>query len=340
MASTEEMLSASRIELVELDVQLPDAAQVTNEAQFAIALLRHLDLALEVTKTADVDIRLRIVFAADHTASVKKALRDHGRDFEAENFRAQREAVVVGGKTLSRWTDAGALEAICILNAAHWAEMPADGGLSRIFMLMHELAHVIIEVGARKREKPCFGTHEKELRYFCWIAVDEFHADRIATLMLDAPGILKDSAGNQSSIADLQGALFADPILALLDSFRMWTVTRIQAYRVTSRGLDAIYGELMPRVIELFTAIAHMVGMNSRADDPAARCRALLEHAASFQTYMADIWDDVAAAFTSDASAPDKADKLYGLIAQFIAGLGLQIEDRPDGRYIHVSQPR
>jgi hypothetical protein len=285
------------------------------------------------------DVELDVILTDDMGPHVNRIKAGYGNT-SSSPYNPVRNTVAARGITL---TDPRRppLRASIVLDQDAWTK---DGGYEvvlRAYLFLHECGHVLQQArgtGAADWQhwaSPA-RTHEETVRRAAWIIWDEFDADLTADSMCRS-FVLKDHQGNPVGPGEHLADSFARSARDLLKRLCTFVINEVQAYRCHRRSLKGLYENAASMIGELLLVLAHLsalcIGMKKVEElkNELATLRGFCEYIADdFQSFLEALAEN-----SSHAAEPE----LVRICNAVFDRVGLEIEDQPQGLYIHVFEP-
>lgn len=296
--------------------------------------VRSLIHLFELTDIEGQDVALRIILSDEMAEHVNRIHRELGNRLSAPYSRI-RESVVSFGITITA-VPRPPLEAWIVVDSAPWSVQDDDSLLVRTYLLAHELGHVLQEArGEGTADVHPLPTFAAWLEDAAGILQLEFDADRVATGTCGL--VLRDVRGEPARAGALWAPRMAGASCAVLSSLCAF-VHDVQAYRITSRGLDSLYPRGSQLVYELLLTLAHALALCDSAE-VFAIVEDKLSATEGYAEYLQPDWEGISGALRTGDRA-EGARELVRIMSSILARIGLRIEDMPNGSpFVHVHEP-
>ena len=306
----------------------PRHDQITAELRKVISPLESADLGLVH------DVMLHIVLSDRMEHHVDRIREDHG-SAGSTSYRRARRTVSASGITLVSPNRPPVVASI-VLASEPWATDFPQNVLLRVYLLCHELGHVLQRGrGSGLDYSMPSLTNAEEMRRAAVVIREEFDADRTADGLCKL--LLRDDAGNALDAGSIMGPEFCGAAISILGDFCSFA-RRVRDYRVTGIGLDELYQTVGALVGEALLIVTHAVALYAGAGK-LPDFEQVIRTCNGFALYVAPDWDNFLMSLVESDDAVAEL-RLVRIIEAILHRLGLRIEDRPGAHpFVHVHEP-
>jgi len=305
-----------------------------SEIRGMVAPFVHLADKLDLVQ----DVELDVILTDDMGPHVDRIKACYGNT-SSSPYNPVRNTVAARGITL---TDARRppLRASIVLDHYAWTKDAGYEVVLRAYLFLHECGHVLQQARGTGADWQCCAsparTHKETVRRAAWIIWDEFDADLTADSMCRG-FFLKDDHRNPVGPGEHLADSFTGSAADLLKRLCIFVIDEIQAYRCHRRSLDGLYDEAASMIGELLLVLAHLaalcVGMKKVEE-----LKGVLPTLRGFREYIGDDFQAFLETLAQDSSHAAEPE-LVRICNAVLERVGLEIEDQPQGLYVHVFEP-